>query len=186
MNDTIALIGLMGTGKSTIGRIVAGRLGRRFLDNDLLLTERFGASTAELRDRLGATELHRLEREILAEQLDSPGSNVINAAASALDDLELRERLHEHAYVVWLCADPAVLAARIAAGPPRPSLTVEGLPTASEIESVAEQRDQGFAAIADLTIDTTVELPAASADRIVSAVIAEDQVEQRPRDLGER
>jgi shikimate kinase len=178
VSSTIALIGLMGTGKSTIGRILAARLSRPFLDNDALLAERFGGSASEQRSQFGLPELHRREAEVLTDLLERPEPCVINAAASTVDDAVLRRRLHDHAFVVWLTADPMELARRVATGPPRPALTAEPLPTARDIEALAARRHDAFSDIADYVLDTTTQAPDRSADDIVAALSARDEAER--------
>ncbi|NNC93215.1 MAG: methyltransferase domain-containing protein [Acidimicrobiia bacterium] len=110
----IVLVGLMGSGKTTIGRALAERLGFRFLDNDAGIEAEYDATGRELADRLGVEALHRIEVEQLAHALDSFGSEpvVIAAAASVVDDAAGRSQLAPHT-VVWLHAGAAYLADRV-------------------------------------------------------------------------
>ena len=133
------------------------------------LIERTGASAFELRARIGLGELHRIEGEILVEQLSWVEPCVINAAASTVEDPALRLRLRA-AFVVWLRADPALLATRVANGPPRPTVTDRPVSSAHDIEVLARRRHDDFAAVADLVVDTTSEPPESCVNRIIDAL----------------
>src|SRR5687767_9702466 len=111
----IVVVGLMGSGKSTVGRALAEHLGLAFLDNDELLEARCGRTAAEVQDAGGRAELHRLEAEVLCEALARPQPCVVTAAASVVEDDAALARL-EHHQVVWLRASDEVLIARVEAG----------------------------------------------------------------------
>jgi shikimate kinase len=121
---------------------------------------------------LGRVGLHRLEAEVLVEELDRADPVVVNAAASVVDDPALRRRLSERAFVVWLHADPGVLADRVAAGNRRPALGAEPLLSAADIELLAAQRRDAFVEVADLAVDTTSAPPDQVARRIIEALAA--------------
>jgi shikimate kinase len=89
----LVLIGLMGTGKTTLGRLAAARLGWPLSDSDAEIQAREGASVRELQERWGAGGLHRLEATILLEALARPEPSVICAAASTIDDERCRAAL---------------------------------------------------------------------------------------------
>ena len=109
----VVLVGLMGSGKTTVGAIVARRLRLRFRDGDTLLEAETGRSAAAIRDRDGAEALHRAEARILLEALGSDTPSVIAAAAAVVDDPACRAALRAPGVAVaWLRADPAVLGRR--------------------------------------------------------------------------
>ena len=83
----------MGTGKTTVGAALAQRLGRQFLDNDVLLERRTGKTAAELRRGLGENALHQVEAEVLLTCLAVRPVAVIAAAASTIDNRKVREAL---------------------------------------------------------------------------------------------
>src|SRR6476661_8341308 len=116
----VVLVGLMGTGKTTIGALVAERLQRRFFDNDDVLERRTGRTAAELRRERGEEVLHRLEAEILLECLATRPVAVIAAAASTILDDDARDALRDDAFVVWLRTDLPVLTARLSDPGTRP------------------------------------------------------------------
>jgi shikimate kinase len=147
---TIVLVGLMGSGKTTVGHLLAERLGYRFLDNDAGIEAEYEATGAELAERLGVEQLHRIEAAQLARALESFGSEdvVIAAAASVVDDPASRSRLADPT-VVWLDADPAYLAGRLDGEGHRRSL---GIDAVTALAGQADIRREHFAAVADLVV----------------------------------
>ena len=146
----IVLVGLMGAGKTTVGRALAERLGFRFLDNDAGIEAEYDANGAELADRLGVQELHRIEAAQLTTALDAFGSQevVVASAASVVDDAASRDRLGGHT-VVWLEADPAYLAARLDGDGHRRSL---GLNHTLALTGQSDERRQHFTEVSDLSV----------------------------------
>lgn len=146
----IVLVGLMGSGKTTIGRALAERLGYRFIDNDAGIEAEHDATGRELADRLGVEELHRIEAEQLKNGLASFGSEpvVIAAAASVVDDAPSRSLLAAHT-VVWLHADPAYLANRLGAGGHRRHLGPE---PHQQLAAQADLRSRHFEAVSGITV----------------------------------
>jgi shikimate kinase len=108
----VVLIGLMGSGKSTLGRPLAAELGRPFVDNDARLEERTGQTAREIVAAEGADALHAREAEVLVDALSSPEPAVVAAAAAAPMDPSAAAamRLHD---VVYLRTTPEVLADRV-------------------------------------------------------------------------
>ena len=103
----------MASGKTTVGRALAERLGRPFSDSDDWIERTFGKTVQELADETSIDEMHRLEAAHLLRALAGPGPDVIAAAASTIDDPGCRSALsQEGVRVIWLKADPVVLAAR--------------------------------------------------------------------------
>ena len=134
----------MGSGKTTVGRRLAGALGRVFHDSDRSIESQTGRSGREIAESGGVDALHRLEKEVLLESLSGEQSAVIAAAASVIEDPEVREVL-VGAFCVWVTADPRILAERAARGSHRrPIAPSEHL----------EQRDRLFRETADVVVDT--------------------------------
>jgi shikimate kinase len=106
----VVLLGLMGTGKTSIGRIVAERLGRPLIDGDDVLAEQTGGRTAaQIADDQGLDALHEREAAIALEALASAEPAVIGPAASVCESAAVREALVGHD-VVWLSAPAELLA----------------------------------------------------------------------------
>jgi shikimate kinase len=109
----LALVGLMGSGKTAVGAIVAARLGRPLRDSDADIEAREGRTVRELRDASGTEAMHGLEARHLLDVLAGPGPDVVCAAASTIDDPSCREALGAATVlVVWLTATPEAAAAR--------------------------------------------------------------------------
>ena len=164
--DHLVVVGLMGVGKSTVGRLVADRLGIAFIDNDDLLTGRTGRSAEQIATDQGLDELHRIEADVLAEALDRPGSSVLTAAASVVTGGAGRAALGKARHVVWLRDDLAAVTARVAASGQfhRPDFSPRVL------REVEQQRAPLFAQVATVTVDVAGDPPEAVADRVVQAV----------------
>ena len=150
-NRHVVFIGAMGAGKTTIGRPVAGALGRPFLDNDALLEASTGESAAQLSDRDGIDALHRAEAAIVVDALRGDVPAVITAAASTITDAGVRAALAEYAWSAWLRADHATLAARLPESDERPFRTADA---ERLVADQAAERDALFAEVADGTFET--------------------------------
>jgi shikimate kinase len=155
----------MGSGKSTIGTRLAEALGQAFVDNDRSLEQRTGLTAAQLAARDGIDALHAAEAAALLAALHEPGGSVIAAAASTILDRDVRATLAREAFVVWLRADPATLAARLPQSSTRP---FAGEDPARLVSSQARARDPLFAEVADVTVDTASAAP----DRVVATVVS--------------
>jgi shikimate kinase len=147
-SDHVVLVGLMGTGKSTVGRRLAALLDRPLVDNDEQIRAATGLSVAEISLQAGIPEMRRLESAALARALASPVPAVITAAAGTILDEQARRLLREP-FVVWLRAEPATLAGRVAADPLRPLL---GDQPEAVLEALGQQRSPLYREVADLAV----------------------------------
>ena len=165
--DHVVLVGAMGSGKSTIGRSVAAALQRRFVDNDEQVLAATGMTAAELSDRDGIDALHDTEAVALLGALRAPAASVITAAASTIVDPAVRGALQQHAFVVWLRAAPATLAARMPQSPTRP---FGGVDPSRLVAQQSRDRDPLFAQIADLTVESDDSTPAEVVQRVLAGL----------------
>ena len=108
----IVLIGLMGVGKTTIGKRLAGRLGLPFVDADHAIEEAAGLSVAEIFARFGEAHFRDGERRVIARLVEE-GPKVIATGGGAFVQEETRRLLLERAICIWLDADIEVLAERV-------------------------------------------------------------------------
>lgn len=145
----IVLVGLMGAGKSTVGRLVAEATARTLVDVDVEITERTGRTVRELWEDGGEAAYRELERSTALEALTRPDV-VLAAPGGVVLDAGVRAAL-EPARVVWLRADPAVLGARVRAGDHRPLL---GADPAADLAALAEARAGLYESVADLVVDS--------------------------------
>jgi shikimate kinase len=117
----IVLVGLMGSGKTTVGRRLAARLGWPFADADEEIERAAGMTIREMWDRHGEPAFRDGERRVVARLLER-GRAVIATGGGAFIQPETRELVLERATAIWLDADVAVLAARVARRSTRPLL----------------------------------------------------------------
>ncbi len=155
----VLLIGLRGSGKSTVGRALAGDLRAPFADLDDDVLTLVGASTVrEAWERSGEASFREAEARALAARLGSRGAVVAlgggTPTAPGADALIERARREGAARVAYLRAEPATLRARLSADDPdRPSLT--GADPLAEIERVFGARDEPYRRLADAIIDAS-------------------------------
>jgi shikimate kinase len=120
--EHIVLAGLMGAGKTTVGRPLAERLGWAWRDSDIDIEAATGATVRELRDREGVDAMHARETAQLLSGLAAPEPSVISAAASVVDDPAARAAMTAQGVtVIWLQARPELLAERFASAIHRPA-----------------------------------------------------------------
>lgn len=162
------LIGLMGSGKSAVGRVLADRAGRRFVDNDEVLEAMTGRTARELQEEVGADRLHELEVEALAVALDDSLPAVVGAAAAVVTLEDGRRQLERAEAVVWLDVPVEVLAQRVAAGGDhRPWDDEPHVVLAAQLA----ERAPAYEAAATLTVDGTPSAPTV-AEAIQNALVA--------------
>jgi len=155
--DGIVLVGMPGSGKTTVGRLVAERLGRSFIDTDELIERRTGRTPPQLIVEQGEAAFRALERDAVTEACAVEGAVIASGGGAVLDPLN-RWAFKEHGLRVRLDAPVDVLAARLWATPvSRPLLgdrLSEGLArTAAERESVYRAVDvtvDSYAALGDV------------------------------------
>jgi shikimate kinase len=166
----LALIGYRGTGKSTVGRILADRLSRTFLDADLEIEARAGQSIRALFRDHGEACFRDWEERTLQELIERFPSAIIATGGGAVLRESNRRRIHEFGFVVWLTALPRELARRLesasGATPSRPALTPMG--TIDEIEQVLAERKPLYEILADMVVETGGRTP----DQVASAVLS--------------
>lgn len=119
----VALVGFMGAGKTTVGRLVAQYLGFEFVDTDQLIERRAGATIPEIFARQGETAFRESEREVIAE-LTLRSGHVIATGGGLVCQPGNLEHLKAHALVVCLWASPETLWQRVRHQARRPLLNV--------------------------------------------------------------
>jgi len=161
------LIGYRGSGKTTVARLLAERLGWIWSDADDVLEARHGRSIRQIFAEEGETGFRDKEAALLAEFCNLQ-QHVVATGGGVVLRPENRQRLREAGRVVWLTADAQTLWRRLehdaATTERRPALTVGGL---AEIEELLAVREPLYRACADLVVDTTGRSAAAVADAIL-------------------
>ena len=141
MNRKLFLIGYRGSGKSTVGRVLADRMGWSFVDTDQVIEERSGKSIREIFHDDGEAAFRDLESGILAVLRGNAGAVVATGGGIVLRE-ENRRILREDGFVVWLTADAATLWTRIerdaSTAERRPALTTGGLDEVRQLLAIRE------------------------------------------------
>jgi len=151
----LVLVGLMGAGKSTIGKRVASRLGCQFVDADAELERRSGHTMRELFENEGEDAMRQRESALLRELLSATEPVVIAAGGGVVVRPENRELLRSGAArVIYLAADPAFLASRVKRKEHRPLLDGPD-PTATLIR-LGREREPWYREVADAVVDVQV------------------------------
>ncbi len=147
----IILTGFMGTGKTSIGRLMAERLRREFIDMDAVIEERTGRSIPQIFQEQGEEAFRALERE-LCRELAARSGLVIATGGGALVNAENRAALGATGDIICLRADPDVIMARVGASTNRPKL--DGTDRRARIEALLDERAAAYDAI-PLQLDTS-------------------------------
>jgi shikimate kinase len=146
----LVLVGLMGSGKTTVSRVLAERLQRRVLDSDAVIEARTGRTVREIFATDGEVAFRTLESEVLAEALASDEPVVIAAAGGVvLSEVNRAALASARAKVVWLCADPLVLVDRVKSGGHRPLLDGDAQGT---LLRMAADREPLYREVADVIV----------------------------------
>jgi shikimate kinase len=166
----VILTGLRGTGKSSVGKVLAQRLSFMFVDTDTCIEELAGSRIAAIVAQHGWEHFRALERQVVT-RVAATDRHVVAAGGGTLIDEENARLLKTRGVVVLLVCDLSILQHRLALGSNRPSLTGQGS-AAVELAQVWEARQARYYAVADVTYDVSTE----------SANIAED-LERKAADI---
>jgi shikimate kinase len=170
LDRPIALIGLMGAGKSAVARILGERLGTAVADLDAMLEAEEGLSIAELFARSGEAWFRRRESELL-ERAIAAGALVLACGGGVVLDPRHREALRARCHVVWLEVTPTEAARRVKSdGDTRPLL--RGADEVAELERLLAARATLYAEAASLRIATDGRTEAQVAGAVIDAVRA--------------
>lgn len=142
LDRPIVLVGLMGAGKSTVGRRLARRLGLPFVDSDDAIEDAAGFSAAEIFERYGEADFRDGERRLVARLIEGE-VRVIATGGGAFVDPRTRKLLNERAITVWLDAPVEILADRTGRRDTRPLL--RNPDRKGTLERLAEQRGPAYA-----------------------------------------
>lgn len=147
----ISLVGLPGSGKSTVGRHLARRLSLPLFDSDQLIEQRLGCSIREYFEREGEQRFRDLEAEVIDELTRLP-SAIISTGGGAVLRPENRRRLHERGQVIYLRSRPEELYRRLRHDTKRPLLQVAD--PLQRLRDLYAVRDPLYRETAHYTIDT--------------------------------
>jgi shikimate kinase len=165
---TVALVGLMGAGKSAIGKRLASRLGLPFVDADDEIERAAGCSIAEFFEKYGEQEFRAGERRVIARLLDET-PRVLSTGGGAYMDSETRALMRTKALTVWLRAELDVLFERVKKRAHRPLLR-QGDPR-EILDRLMRQRYPVYAE-ADIVVDSTAQPADKTTQEVIDALRA--------------
>ena len=181
MTPKLILTGFMATGKSSVGPLVARRLGWEFVDVDAVIVAQAGKPVAQIFADHGEAHFRRLEREVVAHltgdrrrcpQCHGPHPEVISTGGGVLLDESNCAALKRAGVIVCLTARPEVVAARVERSKTRrPKLTEGGKSALARIKELMDERVDAYAR-ADVQIDTSDLTVDQLADQVIAAFAA--------------
>jgi shikimate kinase len=163
---TVVLVGLMGAGKTNIGRRLAARLHLPFVDADAEIEAAAGESIEEIFRRHGEAVFRDGERRVIARLLEGP-VHVLATGGGAFMDPQTRENIRRRGISIWLRAEIDVLLTRVARRSNRPLLK-QGDPRAV-LQALMEKRHPIYAE-ADITIDSIDGPPELTLVQVIAAL----------------
>lgn len=161
----ISLVGMMGAGKTTVGRRLARRLGWSFVDADREIEARLGVPVTTIFELEGEAGFRRRESELI-EELSHRSATVLATGGGAVLDPANRQALHGRSRVIYLRASVGDLWHRLRRDTTRPLLRTDD--PRARIEALVTQRDPLYRETAHLTVDTGRQ----PVDRVVDAIVA--------------
>jgi shikimate kinase len=165
---TIVFVGLMGVGKTCIGRRLAQRLELPFVDADREIEEAAGCTIPEFFARHGEQAFREGERRVILRLLDNP-VHVLSTGGGAFMDPQTRARIRERAIAVWLRADLDLMLRRVSRRSDRPLLQVAD--PRAKLEELMAQRYPVYEE-ADITVDSVDGPPDVTVGRVLEALEA--------------
>lgn len=161
MSQNIILIGFMAAGKTTIGRLLAEKLARPFIDLDEAITQQQGATPSALFAQKGEAYFRTVEHELLEQTLQQSGQ-VIASGGGVIEQTE-NHALLQQAIVIGLAADFETLIMRLVNDDQRPLVARS---TVSQLYDLFEKRAPVYEQLADYTIKIDGATPAEVVERI--------------------
>jgi shikimate kinase len=153
MKTSLAMIGFMGTGKTAVGRVLAARLGKEFIELDSLIEQKAGKSIPEIFRQDGEIGFRELEIEVIKEIVDKKNVVIACGGGVVLNKINI-DRLKKECVIVYLTASPAVILKRTSGDKnERPLLDVSD--RTKKIKELLRFRQPFYERAADVIINTT-------------------------------
>lgn len=152
MKSNLALIGFMGTGKTTVGRLLAQKMERRFIETDERIAEKAGKSIPEIFEEDGETRFRGLEMEVIKEVAEMENV-IISCGGGVVLHHKNIYRLRRNAVLILLTASPETILQRTSRSAERPLLPASA--SFEDIQALLMDRKPFYHAAVDVTIDTT-------------------------------
>jgi len=163
MNKNIYLVGFMGTGKTTVGKILAEKLGREFIEMDEEIEKKEGKKIVDIFRQKGESYFRKIEKEVL-KRIASCFSLVVSCGGGVVVDRENLKILKESGIVICLKAKPSIIYERTKKTKERPLLNVPD--PLKKIKELLARRAP-FYAKADYFVDTTPFTPEEVSEEII-------------------
>ena len=174
MSNNIILVGLMGAGKSTIGRSLAKKLNKEFFDSDRVIEERTGVDIATIFEIEGEQGFRDREAQVIEELCQMEGIVLATGGGSVLRE-ENRENMKKYGQVVYLCTTAELLYSRIRYDKSRPLMqTANPLDT---LKKLLQNREPFYNEVSNLIITTGKQKAAVIVKRIEAALIQKNNEE---------
>ena len=167
MGGNVFLVGMMGAGKTTLGRALARRLGREFIDTDRLLVERTGVPVTTIFEIEGEDGFRKRESALLREVAARSGC-VVATGGGAVLAAENRDAMRRAGTVIYLRARLESLWERLRHDATRPLLATAD-PRAT-LAAILEERDPLYREAAHLVVDTGAQAASTLVNRVVTAL----------------
>lgn len=167
LSKPIVLVGLMGAGKTSLGRALAKTLNVDFIDSDDVIIAKDGRSIAEMFARSGEGYFRDLERQVLVELSKTKRHCVLGTGGGAFMNDETRQVIKAHTTSVFLKADIEILKKRVGTGEGRPLF--KGKSVEEVLKTLIEERYPIYNQ-ADLTVETRDESRKETLNRLISAL----------------
>jgi shikimate kinase len=172
--EHLLLVGMMGAGKSTVGRLVAARLGRPYVDTDTEVERLAGQSVSAIFSARGEAWFRLEESRVLADVLARTAPSVVSVGGGAVLDPVHRVALCDGGTVVWLRARPETLIRRVGGGRgDRPLLAAAAGGPAAVLARIEAERRPLYEEVATKVIDVDDLTATAVADRVLSLMSTE-------------
>lgn len=178
--SALFLIGMMASGKSTVGKALAARLGWDFFDVDREVERRTGVTVAEIFEKEGEAGFRRRETEMMAELTIRPGCIVAMGGGAPL--FEVNRKLLKRGLVVRLLSTVSDVLERTRFDTTRPLLRSED--PVAKIRELMLAREPVYAEVSDVEVSTTRTHPEVVADRILAMREVQDVVREAEKRLG--
>jgi shikimate kinase len=153
MKSNIALIGFMGTGKTAVGRVLAEKLNKDFIELDELIEQKAGKTIPEIFAQEGEIAFRELEIEAARKVAEKENKVIACGGGVVLNQINI-DRLRQHSVIVYLTASPEVILKRTSSDTDeRPLLVAED--KAAEVVKLLKFRQPFYQRAADITVNTT-------------------------------
>ena len=172
LHPHLVLVGMMGAGKTSVGKRLARRLGWRHVDADKRIERTTGRTIPDIFATEGEAGFRTVERDVLDALLRLPGRTIVSTGGGAVLSSANRALMRERGTVVWLRARPETLLARVRAGEGRPLLADD---PAAALRRLADERQSAYTDAAHVIID----VDGLTADQVADAVLAAVKSEER-------